>query len=60
MSGMKVKTKQTDQLIIEIELHINQRLFDRGAVSEEMYRKAKEAIISAQGRGSHGPICDTQ
>ncbi len=57
---MKAKTKQADQLIMEIELHINQRLFERGAISEEMYRKAKEAIISTQGRGVHGPICDTQ
>ena len=57
---MKAKTKQADLLIMEIELHINQRLFEQGAVSEEMYRRAKETIISCQGRGVHGSICNTQ
>ena len=35
----------TKQLTIEIELHINERLFKKGAITEEMYVKAKAFIL---------------
>ena len=34
-----------DSVIIEIKLHINRKLFERGAITEEMFNKAKEIII---------------
>lgn len=32
-------------IIIEIKLHINQQLYQKGALTEEMYVKAKELIL---------------
>ena len=35
----------TKPLTIEIKLHINERLFEQGAITEEMYIKAKAFIL---------------
>lgn len=32
-------------VIIEVKLHVNQRLFEQGYITEEMYTKAKEIIL---------------
>lgn len=32
-------------LVIEIKLYINQRLYQQGAITEEMYGRAKEMIL---------------
>lgn len=32
-------------VIVEVKLHINQRLFEQGYITEEMYTKAKEIIL---------------
>jgi len=32
-------------VIIEIKLHVNQKLYDKGFLTEEMYTKAKELIL---------------
>lgn len=40
----KAKT-QTNEFIIELKLAINQRLFEKDLISEEMYLKAKEMIL---------------
>ena len=32
-------------VIAEVKLHVNQRLFEQGYITEEMYTKAKEIIL---------------
>ena len=39
------KSKAMNDLIIEIKLSINLRLFEKGCITEEMYIRAKELII---------------
>lgn len=34
-------------VIIEVKLHVNQRLFEQGFITEEMYTKAKEIILKS-------------
>ncbi|ACL76468.1 hypothetical protein [Ruminiclostridium cellulolyticum] len=34
-------------VIVEVKLHINQRLFEQGYITEEMYTKAKEIILKS-------------
>lgn len=33
--------------ILEIKLYVNQRLYEKGAITEEMYTKAKELILQS-------------
>ncbi len=35
-------------VIIEVKLHVNQRLFEQGYITEEMYTKAKEIILKVK------------
>ena len=35
--------------LIEIKLHVNQKLYQNGALTEEMYTKAKELILKDSG-----------
>jgi hypothetical protein len=37
--------KAIKSMILEIKLFINRRLFEKGALTEEMYIKARELII---------------
>ena len=37
--------KAMNDLLAEIKLSINRRLFEKGIITEEMYIKAKELII---------------
>ena len=39
--------------IIEIKLCINQRLFTKGALTEEMYTRAKDLIMKDDGKGTY-------
>ena len=39
------KSMALNDLITEIKLSINRRLFEKGNIPEEMYIRAKEAII---------------
>ena len=34
-----------ESVTIEVKMHINQRLFQKGAITEEMYTRAKELIL---------------
>ena len=43
--GNEVKSGAMSTLVVEIKLSINRRLFEQGYITEEMYSKAKEAII---------------
>ena len=38
-------TAALNSLYMEIKLSINQKLFDKGYITEEMYIKAKDVII---------------
>jgi len=40
-------------LIIEIKLHINQKLYQKGAITEEMYTRAKDLILKDTGGSSY-------
>lgn len=40
----EVKKKQIN---LEIKLHINQRLYEKGHITEEMFEKAKEKILKS-------------
>ena len=35
----------TESILLETKLLINQRLYDKGAITEEMYTRAKEIFI---------------
>jgi len=39
------KSAHINDLIVEIKLSINRRLFEKGYITEEMHIKAKELII---------------
>ena len=45
MNGVSVDKAAEKDFIIAIKLHINQALFDKGHITEEMYVKAKELIL---------------
>jgi len=34
-----------DLVVIEIKLFVNQRLYNKGAITQEMYTRAKEMIL---------------
>ena len=57
---MEHNSPPLERLIMEIELQINHSLWNDGAISEELYRRAQELIIKKQGRGNDGSICDPQ
>ena len=56
---MQTGNKKMEQLIMEIELQINQRLYDSKVIGEEMYRQSREVIVCKQGRGCCGSVHDT-
>jgi hypothetical protein len=41
-----VDIKKMHELEIEIKLHINQRLYDKGLITENMYIQAKDYILA--------------
>ena len=43
----KLKHEEIKELETQIKLHINERLFEQGLISEELYNKAKYALLSA-------------
>lgn len=45
MNGVRVNKAAEKEFIIAIKLHINQVLFDKGHITEEMYVKVKELIL---------------
>ncbi len=47
MNGVSVGKATEKDLVIAVELYINQVLFDKGHITEEMYIKAKELILKA-------------
>ncbi len=47
--------KQKQIINVEIKLHINQRLFENGVISDYMYQAAKEIIIKEYPKEK--PIC---
>jgi uncharacterized protein YqgQ len=48
-----VNESAVELAIAEIKLHINQKLYQRGALTEEMYTKAKEIILREVGIGKY-------
>lgn len=42
---MVLKEDALKLVIAEVKIHINQRLFEQGYITEEMYTKAKEMIL---------------
>jgi len=40
-----VNNTAVKHVIIEIKLHINQKLYQNGAITEEMYTKARKLIL---------------
>lgn len=44
-SGLTINEDAVKAAIIEIKLHINQKLYQKGVLTEEMYNKAKELIL---------------
>ena len=43
----ELKHEQIKELETQIKLHINERLFEQGLISEELYNKAKYALLAA-------------
>ena len=43
---MKLKQDAIKRLEIEVKLDINKKLFEKGYITEEMYIKAKQIIIT--------------
>lgn len=41
---MELITERNKEIERELKLHINQQLFDKGHITEDMYNKAKEMI----------------
>ena len=41
----EMKNSAMNDLVVEIKLSINHRLFEQGHITEEMYSRAKELII---------------
>lgn len=39
--------------IIEIKLFVNRRLYEKGALTEEMYMRAKELILKDEGTSTY-------
>lgn len=35
------------EAIVEIKLHVNRKLYEKGAITEEMYVKAKDLILKS-------------
>jgi hypothetical protein len=44
-SELTVNENAVKAAIIEIKLYINRKLYQKGALTEEMYNKAKELIL---------------
>lgn len=42
---MVLNQEAVNLVVIEVKLHINQRLFEQGYITEEIYTKAKEIIL---------------
>jgi uncharacterized protein YqgQ len=47
MSNIVVDNNTKKMIEMEVKLHINQRLYEEGIITEEMYYKAKEIIIKS-------------
>ncbi len=44
--------KVMDEYEIQVKLHINERLYDKGFISQELYDKAKRMIIKIVEKNS--------
>ena len=45
IKNLSVNETALKQSIIEIKLHVNQKLYQKGILTEEMYTRAKEMIL---------------
>lgn len=43
--NLLINQAASQQLLVEIKLNINQKLYKKGAITEEMYTKAKDIIL---------------
>ena len=48
MDRLMVNENVVKLAIVEIKLHVNQKLYQNGAITEEMYTRAKEAILKGE------------
>lgn len=55
--NMLVNEAALEVAIIEIKLHVNLKLYQKGVLTEEMYTKAKELILKSSG-ALHTPIAN--
>lgn len=46
-SSIIIKEVQRENVILEVKLAVNKRLFEGNFITEEMYIKAKEKILQA-------------
>lgn len=42
-----INEEKLELAILEIKLHINRNLYEKGAITQEMYTKAKELILKS-------------
>jgi len=40
-------TKELEELEVQIMLHINERLYVKGLITEEMYKKVKNMLLTS-------------
>jgi len=53
-NGSRAANESAMQLLItEIKLHVNQKLYQKGAITEEMYTRAKDLILKDTGGTSY-------
>ena len=53
-ADMKINEAALGNAVVEIKLFVNRRLYEKKAITEEMYTRAKELILKA-GYTYHSP-----
>jgi len=48
LKNLKVNESAAKLVILEVKLDMNQKLYDKGLITEEMYNRAKELIIKGK------------
>lgn len=50
---LAVDNEKRREIDMEVKLHINKRLFEKGYITEEMYQKANEIILKGCSKQYH-------
>lgn len=48
-----INKKKSDEFNLEVKLHINEKLFEKGFITEEMHRIAKQEILKGNTEKAH-------